>query len=90
MSEDAHEVTVADEIDSLVRRAVKDASKRTEELALSNDYGEPGPYVRLLGVLDVASEIIERHKERLRFLQQHFCQYDERDYCVHCGRDGRA
>jgi hypothetical protein len=82
--------TLADEVNSIVRRYEREASKRRFLDSLSNDYGQGDPYEHLAVDLKRTREVIDREVERLAFLSTHQCEYDEHDFCAHCGRDGRA
>ncbi|WP_027894436.1 hypothetical protein [Calidithermus chliarophilus] len=42
------------------------------------------------GALTLAAEALEALAAELRALAGHACEYDARDYCRHCGVDGRA
>lgn len=90
-----HELTAADEmaaeVQALLRRETREASRRREMMSLGGLDGEaPDPYDELLSGLAQARAALDAQVAHVEFLKSHRHEYDERDYCTHCGADGRA
>lgn len=47
-------------------------------------------YAEYAKELEVVQLMVKIQIDRLMKLQSHICEYNEDDYCVYCGRDGRA
>lgn len=52
--------------------------------------GEEPPYREVLGQIDAAIGKLKRFRSEVQSLAHHAHVWSEDDYCVHCGRDGRA
>ena len=50
----------------------------------------PSSYVRGLKQIDAAIGILKMARRDLQAMAKHVCRYDEDDYCMFCGKDGRA
>lgn len=89
MTEQTHTPTFADEIHALIRREIREVSKRVEVSALDPDMGEDH-YDELYAELDwIARYAVQAQKDVL-FLKTHAHEWGEDDRCVHCGADGRV
>jgi hypothetical protein len=92
MTDEQMYLNLVDEIDLICNRYLKDANRTKELNDLCGMNGEaPDPYEVLLRQLEfVWKNLITEYIDVVVFLQTHKHSWDDDDFCIFCGADGRA
>jgi hypothetical protein len=81
-----------EQIHIVLRQYVAEAKRHVNNCYYADINKEDGAksYNDFANDLKMVLPLINSTIGELNELEAHHCEYDENDYCIHCGRDGRA
>lgn len=82
-------ITLPELIEQAVSTLERQANREAQGADLAGE-DSAEPYNHVLRQIDQVIGKLKRERAYIQQLKSHVCEYDGRDYCMLCGRDGRV
>jgi hypothetical protein len=91
MDNDGFDLYLSDDIDLLISRHIADCLKTRRLQNATGCFEGQNPFDDLSRQLElIQTRVLPQAIDRIKFLDKHKHQYDESNFCIHCGEDGLA